>query len=266
MRIVLCVFALFVVVSAASAQTYITEGISTDTTWSVGGSPYIVQGDISVGGHSTLTIDPGVTVELDILAKLTIQAESFIVAVGEYGNEILFTSHADSPSPGDWQSVYLREAGTQTENSVLTYCIFEFGRYNLYSDRCHPVITSCVSRHASSAGIVCELASPQIADCEIVDNPTGIKVSGPYAYPTIHYCNLYDNYENMYVSGYDSDPVAEIHAEDNWWGVDSYLEIGNTITITMSAAPYVTVLYDPWLHEVPVESATWGGIKALFAR
>jgi hypothetical protein len=264
MRTVLCVAASLFVVVPAFGDTDITEGISTNTTWGIAGSPYIVHGDISVGGHSTLTIDPGVTVEFDTGAKLTIQAESFIFAEGTEEDRILFTSHAETPAPGDWQSVYLFYAGVPMDPPVLSYCIFEYGQYNLYCDRCHPIITSCISRHASSAGIFCEVASPTITDCEIVGNTTGIRVSGPYAYPTIHYSNLYDNYENMYLSGYNAEPVAEIHAENNWWGVDTYEEIGDTITITSGATQYVTVLYDPWLHESPVVDMTWGGIKALF--
>jgi hypothetical protein len=260
MRAVLPVLFSLVMVVPALAQTHVTEGISSDTTWDIGGSPYIVHGDVSVGGHSTLTIDPGVTVRFDTGAKLSIQSESTIVAVGIPGSEILFTSDSVTPAPNDWQSVYLFYA----VDSVLIHCIFEYGRYNLYCDRSHPTISFCTTRSASSVGIYCELASPQITGCNIIDNTTGIRVAGPFAFPEIHYSNLYDNHENMYLSGYDSEPVAEIHAENNWWGVDSYLEIGDTINITMGAAPYVTVLYDPWLEDVPVEGSSWTAIKAMF--
>ena len=248
----------------AFAETYVTDNISTDTTWNVAGSPYIVVGDISVGGHSTLTIDPGVTVRFDTAAKLRVEAESFIMAEGTEEERILFTSHADTPSPGDWQSVYLFYAGLPMDPPVFSYCTFEYGQYNLYCDRCHPDISSCITRHASGAGIFCELANPSITGCEVVNCPTGIRISGPYSFPEIHYCNLYDNIENMRLSQYETEPMAYIQAQNNWWGVDTYEEIGYTIAMSGSAA-WVTVLYDPWLHEMPVEETTWGGIKALFS-
>jgi hypothetical protein len=263
MRALLCALALLIASAPAFAQTHVTEHVVSDATWNVAGSPYIVHGEIMVTGpETTLTIEPGVTVKFDTDAKLSIWSYSHISAVGEPGNEILFTSNADTPSPNDWQSVYAYSA----YEAVFTHCVFEYGRYNLYADRCHPTISHCTTRYASSAGIFCEIANPQITDCSIVDNGIGIRLSGVYTLPTIHYCNLYDNNENMYLANYQTGQaggVWEIDARNNWWGVDTFEEIGQTITYA-SSADSVIVLYDPWLTEAPVEAASWGAIKAMF--
>ena len=49
---------------AADAGTNVSGDITSDTTWTLAGSPYNLSGDVSVGGSAgpTLTIDPGVVV------------------------------------------------------------------------------------------------------------------------------------------------------------------------------------------------------------
>lgn len=258
MRILLSVVLVLLAASAGVAQTYITSNITTDTIWDVGGSPYVVQGVISLTFSCTLTIDPGVTVKLDAGAHLRTQNGTSINAVGTYDHPILFTSSSATPAQGDWYSVYLRESPA----SVFSYCTFEYGQYNLYADRCSSVVSYSTSRYADN-GFTCEHGSLLLDGCDIQDNGRGIRVYGPDSYPVIHNCNIYNNYyDNMYVASYTEEPLVTIDAENNWWGtdVDSEIEAG----ITISNSPYVEIDYDPWLHEIPVEAMSWGRVKALF--
>ena len=48
--------------AATAYATVVPGGSLGDTTWSLAGSPYVVQGDVTVLAGATLTIDPGVEV------------------------------------------------------------------------------------------------------------------------------------------------------------------------------------------------------------
>lgn len=267
MKTMLPALVLMVLIAPAFAQTHITDGIMASTVWGAAGSPYIIHGDIWVGGYSTLEIEPGVTVAFEPGSSLFIMFQSMIVAEGAAGNEILFTSNAATPAPGDWERVFLYYSAADLQESILSHCVFEYGIENIKITGCYPVISHCTTRHAESAGIYCEWASPQISDCDVTQNYIGIRVTGPTSIPEIHYSNICDNDQNMYVSNYElADPAVEIHAENNWWGVATFSGIGETIFIPVADQPHVAVLYDPWLPDTPVEAASWGKIKALFRR
>ena len=45
--------------SAASAQTSVSGTLGTDTTWTLAGSPYVLQSSVTVPSGITLTIEPG---------------------------------------------------------------------------------------------------------------------------------------------------------------------------------------------------------------
>ena len=156
MKALLRILAVLAMAAPALAQTDVTENISTNTTWDLGGSPYIVQGDIYVTSGSILTVDPGVIVKFGTDAKLKTHAGCSIGADGTVGNRILFTSNSGTPAQYDWYAVHLRESPA----SSFTHCTFEYGMFNLYIDRSDPTVSHCTSRK-SMCGITCEGASPQ---------------------------------------------------------------------------------------------------------
>mgnify|MGYP001560025290 FL=1 len=49
----------------AGAETFVSGTISTDTIWLASGSPYTLTGDITVAAETSLTIDSGVTVNMN---------------------------------------------------------------------------------------------------------------------------------------------------------------------------------------------------------
>ena len=259
MKKLLCVLTVLALAVPALAQTDVTENVATNTTWGTTGSPYILQGNIYVTSGSILTIDPGVIVKFDAGARLETHAGCSIVANGTVGNEILFTSSSGTPAPYAWNAVYV----SQSPASSFSYCIFEYGNFNLYIAQSDPTVSHCTSRK-SGYGITCDGASPQIESCDVVENGSGIVVYGPVSAPVVHNCNLYDNPSgNMYVTAYTVPPMVTIDAENNWWGTDVDAEIANSINIP-GLSIYVQVDYTPWLHEVPVEATTWGRVKALY--
>ncbi len=86
---------------AARAATHIsTTTYTSNTTWATAGSPYILDGNVTVAAGATLTIDPGVAVKLNgTLRQLIVNGT--LTAVGTTGSHITFTSYQDDSVGGD---------------------------------------------------------------------------------------------------------------------------------------------------------------------
>lgn len=77
------------VCASTSAQTTVSGGIFSDATWTLNGSPYHVTGNVVLFDTYTLTIEPGVVVEVD--AGVTIELRnSRLVAIGTASDPITF--------------------------------------------------------------------------------------------------------------------------------------------------------------------------------
>lgn len=263
MRLFVISAILAVVVAPALAQTYITDDITWSTTWSPGCSPYIIQSDVTITGNSTLTIEAGVTVAFDGNYILGAGWGSAIVATGVSGNEILFTSYADTPAPGDW--TYVVPNGPNP--SSFEYCTFEFAENGLRVSYASATVSHCTIRSCSSSGLFIGGSSPTVEYCDIYECHDGVAITGNTSNPIINFNNIYNNSNwNVFVFNY-AEPAVTIDCQDNWWGTDVGAEIASRIRDSVSNPEvYATIDYDPWLHEVPVEVASWGRVKALFAR
>ncbi len=102
-------FSLFLIlltpVFHAHASTNVSTDITTDTTWTLSGSPYVIQYDITVVAGATLTIEPGVIVKLNFYSRPTfpcsILVYGTIKAEGTSAEKIYFTSLEDDSVGGD---------------------------------------------------------------------------------------------------------------------------------------------------------------------
>src|SRR2546425_12866453 len=63
-RGVLLVLLALACASPAAASTTITGGIVANQTWTAAGSPYLVQGDITIPAGGQLTIQPGTVIQM----------------------------------------------------------------------------------------------------------------------------------------------------------------------------------------------------------
>src|SRR3990167_7622705 len=101
--------------NASFAATDITDDIVSDTEWGTSGNPYIVSSGLAIQSGATLTIEPGVIVQInsggiDVLGRL--------LAVGTPDEPVLFTSDAI-----DWGGI---EFSNQDVASSLTHVVIRY--------------------------------------------------------------------------------------------------------------------------------------------
>jgi len=145
------------IISTSSQESSLNraEGhISQNTTWTIGGSPYLVTGDVIVDAGTTLSIQPGVQVRFGGYFSLTINGS--LCAMGNRLSQITFTSNELEPKPGDWSTI--RFAGGDSQVFEMKYCVVMY----------------------SMDGITIESTEKAVIEkCEIVNNyHQGIEVKG----------------------------------------------------------------------------------------
>jgi flagellar hook assembly protein FlgD len=245
--------------------TYIPGGtISQNTTWSLAGSPYIVQGNVTVAGTSTtpavLTIEPGVEVQVDYSFFINIGGSTnlgALVAQGTQQQPILFTS----PS-GQWAGIRFRNT-TVDATSIVEHAIVEFGGDGSVTDSANislvsanPTIRNVTLRNSSTYGLYVSGSSPTISNAVIQTNNTGECLTGgasptmtgiqainnfPFGFylsgvggnpnPVVHQSNIYNNgIFDVYTEAFNPGGASVIlNFEDNWWGTGNLQLIADRI-------------------------------------
>ena len=179
--------------------------------WSLAGSPYLVQSNISIPSGAQLTIEPGVTVKFQ--ANTSLQITGSMVAQGTFTNRIAFTSAAQVPAPYDWQGISVQSGGPRT---VLDYVEIAYARTGLMisGDDSQVTLSHSDLHHCSSDGVDVftrggEYVDP--LDVVIVQNSIhhsrcGIRIeafsseTGSIANPTVEQNDIYANTYGIYAS------------------------------------------------------------------
>ena len=112
------------ITTSAWGATSITGPITSNTSWSASGSPYVLSGDVQVQNGARLDINEGVVLQMSAGAGLTI-ASGTLVASGSTAQPIVITSANVSPQRGDWSQ--LKFASGASSASVLSHVAVRYG-------------------------------------------------------------------------------------------------------------------------------------------
>jgi hypothetical protein len=120
-------------VAPANAATHVSGYISSDTTWTQAAGPYVVDNGVTVQASAILTIEPGTIVKFSS-SNTQLMIQGVLTAIGNPGNEIVFTSLQDDSvggdtggdgltvgAPGQWYSVNVSGSAT------IWHADFRFG-------------------------------------------------------------------------------------------------------------------------------------------
>lgn len=146
----------------AHALTQIDGTISTDTEWTLAGSPYVINNGVFVANGATLTIDPGVVVKIAFGGQFLIQGS--LVAHGTQTQPITITSLRDdtvigdtnhdgaatTPTIHDWN--FETDGATSLDHVDMSYGFFELNISGGSTDVSNSTFTQSINNIQQTAG------------------------------------------------------------------------------------------------------------------
>ena len=169
------------------SPTNVSGTISSDTTWSLANSPYLVTGDVTVNPGVRLTIEPGVVVKFHAAKNLTVNG--ILNAIGAPDSRIVFTSIKDDsvggdsngdgsatwPRPGDWGRILFGSLSVDSQ-TFLSQSVLRFGGSTgaVQTDSASPTLSDNLITMNSSYGLrLFNLSAPNVSGNWILDNLGG---------------------------------------------------------------------------------------------
>jgi parallel beta-helix repeat protein len=226
--------------TGAFGDTVVPAG-NVSGTWSASGSPYVVNGDITVAKETSLAIDPGVTVKFAAGAEIRIYGT--FTAAGTQSMNVRFTTAQPAAKPGDWYGLIFYQGC----NARLDWSVVEWAQTGLVIYSSNPKIYDCSVRlnslqgilvSASAVGCTSNSARPEIYRTLVYENVgygiqfvgSGNSMSGcipsssGYAAGVLSGCDVYDNGRSgilltansgYYSSGSASPEISNCHIYGN---------------------------------------------------
>ena len=160
------------------AQTNVSGGIYSNTTWTLNNSPYIVTDTVVVFPGVTLTIEPGVIVRFDNNQLLQIR-QATLIAQGTALDSITFTSNSNSPMPGIWQGVKFTSTSNNAVVAKLSYCNIFYAITNGgvgWNNHDTMLVTNSTFKYNSTSGLDIVATINNVDSCIFEYNETGLQV------------------------------------------------------------------------------------------
>jgi hypothetical protein len=106
-------------IKKVSAETYVADNITENTTWIKENNPYILENNIEIDFGATLTIDPGVVVKFNPSNDVSITVFGDLVVNGEVNDKVYFTSNNDDVVGGNTNGDYYCYDNIDEEGNFL---------------------------------------------------------------------------------------------------------------------------------------------------
>ncbi len=172
-RLILFVMVMMTLLNGSvCGQTAVAEGEASGV-WDRDGSPYLVEGNLTVPDGKVLTIESGVVIEFQ--GHYSIQVQGCLNAIGTESDSILFTVHDTTgfsdPDTllGGWNGIRFIDTPVTNDTSKLIHCCLE------YSKAVGPVWYL----NAGGAISMLQFGKVMISDCLIRNNSAGGRTEHP---------------------------------------------------------------------------------------
>ncbi|MGQ9507267.1 MAG: right-handed parallel beta-helix repeat-containing protein [Candidatus Bathycorpusculaceae bacterium] len=154
---------LFPVAKATFVEGFITQ----DTIWTLVDSPFIISNETIVCANATLTIEPGVEVRFGGFFNITVEGR--LIAEGTKNKTIMFTSNELGQKAGAWGTLWFNS----TQESLLSYCVMEYGLNGITVENGNVNIHDSMIRHNSENGVKILDGYVRVENCEVLNNTFG---------------------------------------------------------------------------------------------
>jgi hypothetical protein len=196
MKKIILSLVLTLVFAFSYAQTNVSGGIFSNTTWTVTGSPYIVVDTTVVFPGVTLTIEPGVLVKFDNHKYLEIR-QGTLIANGTITDSITFTSNNPSPTPGIWGhasngGLWFNGASSFSFN----YINISYATYGL---RSYPIVPSIKNSSFTYNQTGIQSINAPVDSCVFKYNETAVdNIVGSSTSVILNFCTMSNNDYGVY--------------------------------------------------------------------
>jgi len=251
------IFIFFLAALKLNSQTYITTGEVTGD-WDLSGSPYIVEGDLTIAPEERLCIKPGVDVLFS--GDYTFEIIGRLDANGTTDQNITFTlqdttGFASGTNEGWGGLAFSGYSSITNDNSILDHCVIEYSGGNGIScgDYSNILITNSTIRNNKNKGI------------GFYDSSDGV----------VENINIYNNQQGGIDVVFSSPQVSNFVIENNsgagisvmgnsWGNISSVFEhgvISNNHNLSNGGGLYLGTDFSSTIRDVEIysNSAHFGG-------